>query len=430
MHRLWISLVVLSAVFSCKMADTGTGSVSGRVVRYGSELPMSGVNVVYGDSIILTDSNGEYLFEGIPENLQGIRFLSDGYYPLFRQVKVLRDNVVTCDVELEAVPSAWAVGSIDSEYGTILYSSDCGHTWIRQGGQSSIPSVNLNDVCAVTDRICWAVGDFDLFGNTPVILNTADGGQTWTNQGRSLSLETGISLGSVLARDSDTVWAAASDAGVVLRTGNGGKQWEVVLESERMEYFTAISSPDGYNVWCCGKSIGGGAAVEFTSDGGRTWKFVQLPGLSEFQTASDIYAVNSEEIYVCGTNAMGLFRSRDGGETWTKVESMPSVAGLRSMDCVSGSLFWLLQDGGIVYSTADAFGTVRSVPAADASYSDGTASAVDFMRDGSTGVLSVLSGSGSTGAIYFTEDGGISWLPADIPFGFAIYAMDFVGGFN
>lgn len=430
MQRLWLLLVALPFIFSCKMADSGTGSVQGRVVRYGSEQPMSGVSVVYGDSTVLTDSNGEYLFEGIPENLQGIRFFSDGYYPLFRTIKVLRDNVTTCDAALEAVPSAWAVGKIDSEYGTILYSSDCGKTWIRQGGQSSIPSVDLNGVCAVSDRICWAVGDFDSFSNTPVILNTTDGGQTWTNQGRSLSLGTGISLGAVLARDSDTVWIAASDAGVVLKSVNGGEQWDLVLQSENMEYFTAISSPDGYNVWCCGKSLDGGAAVEFTMDGGKTWKFVRLPGLSEYQVASGIYTVSTADVYICGTNAMGLFRSLDGGETWDRVESMPPVAGLKSIECVSDNGFWLLQDGGIVYSTADAFGTVRSVLAADAVYSSGTATAMDFMRDGNCGVLSVLSESGSTGAIYCTEDGGISWSLADMPFGFAVYAIDFVGGFN
>lgn len=429
MGRFWLFAVLLLFP-ACKMADTGTGSVQGHVTQYGTSLPMPEVEVMYGDSTVLTDENGEYLFEGIPENLQGLRFSSDGYFPLFTQVNVLRNKTVSCDVELELMTSAWAVGKIDSEYGVILHSSDGGNTWIRQGSQSVIPSVNLNDVCAVDGDVCWVAGDSDSFGNTCVILKTVDGGLTWENQGRSITSVPPVSFSAIFAKDSDTAWAVAADTCLVFKTVNGGSNWDICRESEMMECYTAISSPDGLHVWCCGKSVAGGAAVEFTSDGGRSWTVAMIPGTSHLQVAADIYASDLSDIYVCGTNAMGAFRSVDGGNTWTVLENMLSGVSLRAIDGFRYSNFWVLQDGGSVFKTSDSFGSVSNVFAVDQTYADGTAASIDFMRDGKGGALAVLSASGSTGAIYYTVDGGNTWTLATVPFQFAINAIDFIGGSN
>lgn len=421
------AFLILVLTFSCKMPEGGIGSLQG-VVTDMDGLPLESVAVVYGDSAVYTDGAGAYLYEAIPEGLQGISFMLDGYRGTVRQVNIPHGQTGTCDVALDIYTSGWAVGAGDSGYGTILYTSDAGRSWTRQGNTVMVPDVTLRDVCAVSDRSCWVVGDVDTFHRRTVILRTDDGGQNWTNQGVSLSGTEPVNLSAVISLDGVSAWAAAADTCLILRTDNSGSTWSVCRTSETAVRFSSVTTNDGQNIWCCGTGTDGSAVLEYSADGGLTWNTVSMAMAYSGQRPEDISVTPSGVLYMAGTGTMGTVRSEDGGRSWTRV--LESAADLVSIDVCGEEVVRVCGADGLLYISSDGFGTVSRLTPAFDSYPGGTLSSVSFLRDSRRGVLSVKSVSGASGNILYTEDGGNSWTGSTVPFSFSIEALDFVGGFD
>ena len=412
----------------CKKPTAGWGSLSGHVTASVSGEPLEGVSVMYGDSAVMTDSEGAYFYEGVPDGLQGIRFSMGGYYPLMKQVNITAGGEVVCDVVMDIITAGWAVGAGDSGYGTILYSSDAGRSWVRQGSPSMVPDVRLKDVFAVDDQICWIGGEADTLHGTTVILFTKDGGATWSNQGSSLRTSRPVSIAAIVAQNKDTAWAVTSDTCMVLKTINGGGSWSVCRESSSVAAYSALTTLDGRSLWCCGKSADGNVVVEYSPDGGTTWSEMNVSAASSSQEPTDIYAAPGPVLYLSGTESMGVLRSADGGRTWE--QALSSDVDVNAMEACFDNYVWAAGSDGVMYVSADGLATSDEIHPADGGYSSGTLSSVAFLRDALRGACSVLSYTGETGTIYYTVDGGLSWNQSSVPFEFGVESVDFVGGSN
>ena len=412
----------------CKKPTAGWGSLSGHVTASVSGEPLEGVSVMYGDSAVMTDSEGAYFYEGVPDGLQGIRFSMGGYYPLMKQVNIAAGGEVVCDVVMDIITAGWAVGAGDSGYGTILYSSDAGRSWVRQGSPSMVPDVRLKDVFAVDDQICWIGGEADTLHGTTVILFTKDGGATWSNQGSSLRTSRPVSIAAIVAQNKDTAWAVTSDTCMVLKTINGGGSWSVCRESSSVAAYSALTTLDGRSLWCCGKSADGNVVVEYSPDGGTTWSEMNVSAASSSQEPTDIYAAPGPVLYLSGTESMGVLRSADGGRTWE--QALSSDVDVNAMEACFDNYVWAAGSDGVMYVSADGLATSDEIHPADGGYSSGTLSSVAFLRDALRGACSVLSYTGETGTIYYTVDGGLSWNQSSVPFEFGVESVDFVGGSN
>lgn len=132
-----VAVTLALAAVSCHLPESGSGTLQGRVTD-ASGLGLASVAVIYGDSAVYTAETGTYIYEGLPDGLQGVRFSLDGYYGVVRQVSIPDGGSVTCDVTMDILTSGWAVGMEDSGYGTILRTLDAGMTWIRQGSTGMI----------------------------------------------------------------------------------------------------------------------------------------------------------------------------------------------------------------------------------------------------------------------------------------------------
>ena len=412
----------------CKKPTAGWGSLSGHVTASVSGEPLEGVSVIYGDSAVMTDSEGAYFYEGVPDGLQGIRFSMGGYYPLMKQVNITAGGEAVCDVVMDIITAGWAVGAGDSGYGTILYTADAGRSWTRQGSPSMVPDVRLKDVFAVDDQICWVGGEADTLRGTTVILYTKDGGATWSNQGSSLRTSRPVSIAAIVAYDKDTAWAVTSDTCMVIKTVNGGGSWSVCRESSSVVSYSALTVADGRNVWCCGQAADGNAVVEYSPDGGTTWSEMPVSAASSSQRPTDIYAASGPVLYLSGAGAMGILRSADGGETWEN--ALSADVDINSMEVCFDNYVWAAGSGGIMYVSTDGLLTDDEVNPADGGYSTGTLSSVSFLRDAARGACSVMSSTGESGTIYYTVDGGRSWSQSSVPYEFGVESVDFVGGSN
>lgn len=388
---------------------------------------LEAVSVVYGDSAVYTAQTGNYVYENLPDGIQGIRFILDGYYDEMRLVNIPDGGTASCDVTMGIYTSGWAAGAEDSGYGTVLHTSDAGRTWVRQGGTQTIPDTHLRDVCAVSDSVCWIVGDVDAFRNRTVILRTDDAGNTWANQITSGSLPA-MDLAAIVSRDGVNAWAVAADTCVVLRTDDGGSSWEICRTSPDVMGYSSVTTSDGVNIWCCGTGVQGGAVVEYSADGGSSWTVFQVAASYPGQVPEDICVSVSGVLYMTGSGAMGVLSSRDGGLSWTSVTE--AAGDQMSLDICGDENIWFCGDGGMLYYTSDAFFTRNETAPASGIYPGGRAVSVAFLRDGLRGVISVQSESGETGTVMYTSDGGSVWTVSSVPFSFSIESLDFPGGNN
>ena len=420
-------LLLSAAITGCRKPEAGSGSLEGRVT-YSTGEGIVDVAVIYGDSAVYTATGGTYVYDGIPDGLQGISFRKDGYYSTMQQVYIPDGGTVVCNAELELITAGWAVGAEDSGYGTILHTTDAGTSWVRQGNTSSVPRVHLTDVCVFSDMVCWIAGDADTANSATVILHTADGGLSWTNQGASISELPPISIASVISKDGDTVWAAAADTCVILRSTDSGSSWASSNESSGMAYYTGIATMDGYEVWCCGVTTDGHAAIEHTSDGGRNWELISVSGVYSGFIPSDICVTPGPILYLAGDNTTGLIRSDNGGASWVQIAG--AGTDMRCIDAHDDTHVWTGGDGGHLWFTSDAFFTVRDIRPAEEIFPGGAITSVAMLRDGRRGALSVKSATGATGSILYTTDGGSVWTGSSMPFNFSIDAVDFAGGNN
>ena len=222
--------------------------------------------------------------------------------------------------------------------GHIVVSSDGGQTW----HQSSVPvSSDLTAVYFPNATHGWAVG------HDGVVLSSADGGATWTKKldGRAVNDLVVADLQNKLAADPESedlqalvaeaerykeegpdkpfldVWFENENHGfvvgaynLILETTDGGQTWQ--------SWFDRVTNPRFMNLYAIrpaagGLYISGEAGVVFRLDPAGM-HFDPVP----VDYGGSLFAVvdAGDAVLVCGLKG-SLFRSEDGGQTWSRIDS-------------------------------------------------------------------------------------------------------------
>jgi photosystem II stability/assembly factor-like uncharacterized protein len=152
----------------------------------------------------------------------------------------------------------WIVGSVSNQDeevvdSLVLQTLDGGETWTR----ASVPSnkMELYHVDFVNDENGWIVGDGGL------IIRTQDGGLTWSVQNSG----TKVSLFNVDFRDKSDGIIVGSE-GTILRTENGGQTWEKIT-TVATKSLLRVNFNDDKRGWV----VGIGGMILRTDDKGKTW---------------------------------------------------------------------------------------------------------------------------------------------------------------
>ena len=312
-------------------------------------------------------------------------------------------------------------------------------TTLETGATALIQAVH-----AVSPRVIWASG------HKGTVLRSRDGGQSWerfdTPAGDSLEYR------DVHAVNADTAWILSAGEGGksrIYRTTNGGASWRLqFFNTDSAAFYDCLSFGSGRSGVAFGDASRGHTNLLRTTDAGRTWTLLApsavprpLPGEGAF-AASGLCVVHGDDnsVYVgTGSPEARLFRSRDGGRTWT-VASTPfargvsagisglSFAGAERGIAVAGdmnrlrtdtasSVVGITTDGGRTWSMRarpprpGALAGVTWVPAAG----PGTAVVVGF------------------GGAFATRDEGRTWstLATDVTTGVSAYGRQvWIGGAN
>ena len=282
-------------------------------------------------------------------------------------------------------------------------------------------------------RMLDAVHGWAVTASGEGVLATADGGRTWQDATPAPLASPGA--GAILlpaTLDATTAWLAAvtpGQAATIYRTTDGGASWTAgatfpVEFGDGGGQLLFINGSDGWlELLTAGNGTPDGQLFR-TQDGGQTWTWIgrtgpatqgNLPfgGALSFRNATTGWLTG-------GPRASGdafhvwLFRTGDGGQTWAQ-QALPLPLG-RSADTVSlspprffgSSGVMLAQFSGAAPAAATAFTTADGGSTWSLTALVPVAGARMSFADPLHGWMA---GSGPTGAqvLYGTSDGGIHW---------------------
>lgn len=180
---------------------------------------------------------------------------------------------------------------------------------VRTNGDASfVRNLNLNAIVAKNELEVWVIGDGEIEGlGQAVIASSLDGGVTWARRYllphsvfydiKFVTPQLGFVTGVV----------RNSRRGIVLRTCDGGANWErlpVAIDESWVE----MAFLDSENGWI----VGADGSVIQTKNGGNKWsRSTKVRG----KGLNSISAANNQNVWITGKGAQ-VYQSADSGKTW------------------------------------------------------------------------------------------------------------------
>lgn len=254
--------------------------------------------------------------------------------------------------------------------------------------QESNTEAYLTDVFFINADTGWVTGH-------GVLLNTADGGENWTMQD---SIDAYFM--SVFFKDENEGWAVGFKEhgeyyGIFYHTTDGGEQW-ILKDSTRWDLndICFINADTGF-------AVGGGRSKTTllrTYDAGTSWEEMDGYGGHLYT----VQFVNDTLGWAAGERG-AMLKTEDGGNTWTTTYLDVGQFNLTSLSFVNPDTGWVVGSDKI-HKTTNGGETWETQDCEANSYYSGC-----FFKNSNSGWV-CTSESQSFGKIFFTEDGGNSWI--------------------
>ena len=261
----------------------------------------------------------------------------------YRNIGPFRGGRVVAVSGVTSQPNVYYFGATG---GGVWKTIDSGATWAPvSDGQFKTGSVGAIGVSESDPSVIYAgMGEPDIRGNASHgdgVYKSIDAGKTWKNVG----LEDTRHIGAVRVhpKNPDIVYVAAlghlwgpNDQRGVFRSTDGGKTWKQVftrgVNAGAVDLILDPNSPsiiyaafwDMHRVPWDLESGGPGSGLFKSTDGGDTWTDLSRnPGLPKGvlgRIGITVSPVNSDRLWaLVEAEDGGVFRSDDAGKTWTKV---------------------------------------------------------------------------------------------------------------
>jgi len=271
----------------------------------------------------------------------------------------------------------------------------------------------------------------------PVILHTADGGETWVEQ------DSGIEQGAisdVFFLDAETGYVVGQEFGtgypLILRTTDGGSTWSPATIPDVHGSLGSVTFTEDGIGWSSGIEFDNFQSLLLRSEDGVNWTVQDHPA-KEGARLSTVAFLSSVTGFATGSTLqmspedapqISALWTTDGGDTWTEMTLPVDEGGLSDVFFVDGSTGWLVggADEAFILKTTD--GGITWAPL---DTPPGTMAMSVFFISPEEGFVAINRQEGDTwsGTLYQTDDGGETWttLLDELP-GEAILQIQVVRG--
>ena len=314
---------------------------------------------------------------------------------------------------------------IAAAQGGVWKTTNGGTTWAPLSDQlSSIASGWVTFDPANPNVLYYGTGEQHYTGDGfygDGLFKTADGGANWTKIAAKADVGSYIARVLVDPSNSSRLFVG-SDAGVV-RSVNGGSSWSVVWSGTPNDWANdLVFDPASSAVMYAG--IFGQGILKSVS-GGNSWTLLAggLPADGTFQRVNLAIAPSNGQVLYASfvgfdENLLGMYRTTDGGATWTQLTATPNyLVGQGSYDncmivdpsnpnvCYAGGVFPYdpgAGDAGVIKTVDGGASWTEISMGIDGSMVHPDEHAMAFGPDGTLWLA-------SDGGVWSTTDGGQTW---------------------
>lgn len=243
---------------------------------------------------------------------------------------------------MPGLPSTVFVGT---GAGGLWVSTNSGSTWSTN--TNSLVVLGCSDLAInplSTNIMYLAMGDFDASDTKSIgVLKSIDGGVTWNTTGLTWAVSLGRKIGRLLINPKNPNVLLAATSNGIYRTNDGGTTWNIVKAGSYndLEYKTTLPF-DTTNVFAVTttsfvRSVNGGNTFATTATG--------LPASGVNRMAVSVTAADANYVYILCSKSSdngfgGLYRSTDGGATFTLRSSTPNIFDWSTTGSGSGGQGW------------------------------------------------------------------------------------------
>jgi hypothetical protein len=228
--------------------------------------------------------------------------------------------------------------------GGLWVSTNSGTSWTTNTNSLSVLGCSDLAINPLNTNIMYlAMGDIDASDTKSTgVLKSINGGLTWSTTGLTFSVSLGRTIGRLLINPlNPNVILAATSVGIY-RTNNAGVTWNVVKTGsyKDIEYKTTVG--DTTNVFAVTastfvRSVNGGNTFTTTATG--------LPTTGVNRMALSVTPADPNYIYILCSKSSdngfgGLYRSVDGGVTFTLRSSTPNIFDWSTSGSGAGGQGW------------------------------------------------------------------------------------------
>jgi photosystem II stability/assembly factor-like uncharacterized protein len=205
---------------------------------------------------------------------------------LLRDIGILGMGSITCP----SVTQCLATGSDHHGRLVLFTTSDGWATW-RQTTRG------IASVTCASGSACWAV---TVARSGEGILESADGGRTWSREGvPALATSGGIDLACPSV--ADCIATVSSKRSAIMSTTNGGKSWSLRRGPRAPAGFAGVACAAASACWVV--TYTGAGTISYSADLGRTWRLETTPRLKSGQ---DLYGLTCASAKVCWAVGRGV----------------------------------------------------------------------------------------------------------------------------